>query len=227
DLARSGLRTAADPDRRSGPSIEPVHVAPAGRQQARGTAQTVSVTNGRGRESRGEPVDTIGRRGVEEAVENILEFRPNLELRSFLDAEDASESHALGGLPLPPEIVVVGSGNPECAESRFRPRVLIQHQGLGGIELAIGINVEERLARNPVQESRAAAPDGGVVVKCAATHVEKEIVAGERSCQDLAALIAQNTAIGPVPRQYGEYLEAAAAGCQLRCGVAERNHQRL
>src|SRR5690348_1483737 len=129
------------------------------------------MNRGRGWVSLAEPVYAIRRRSIEQAVEDVLEFHANLELRPLLDAEDAPESHALGGLTLPPKVVEVRSGLPERAEWRLHPRILIQHQGRRGIELAVRIDRKQWLTLNAVQERRAAAPQSWVVVKCAASHV--------------------------------------------------------
>ena len=104
DLARPGLGASVGTD----PSIDPVHIAEAGRQQTLVAAQAIVVDWDSGNESRNPAKRrAIRRNGVEHTVKDVLEFRTNQELSSFLDVEDPPERHTLGGLALPTKVVEV------------------------------------------------------------------------------------------------------------------------
>ena len=119
---------------------------PAGGQEARDTAQGVRAASGCGDRSR----SAIAGHLIKQTIEHVLEFRPDIERHSLLPPENSAERHAFCGLPLPAKVIEVDCGRAERAIRRFHPRLRIQRQLLGGIELGVGIHQEQRLAGNPV-----------------------------------------------------------------------------
>src|SRR5215472_4394833 len=165
DLSRTRLWTEAGQ-----PGIGRVDVAVAAGEHTVGIARTrVGVR----REEA-----TNGRRGEENAVKHVVEFRANVEANAaFLrQREIAPEAERFSRLALPAVIVIVRSRGPEGPGRGVAPRLGIERErGLRVEAMAIRIDIQQRHAWNAVLKSVAASENGGVV---GAGQLPEEVVTG-------------------------------------------------
>ena len=134
-----------------------------------------------------------------QAVENVLELRPDVEVCPFAEqAEIPTETQRFRRLPLPAEVIVVGGGRSELAGRRIRPRGWIQHELRGGVEaLAIGVEQKQILALDPIPERVPSAENA----KRIAERLCEKAIAGSGTADQLSTLVTEQTRDDPISRQ--------------------------
>ena len=96
-------------------------------------------------------------------IKDVRELHADAQRAPLLDMEQPAQRKVFVGATLKPIIGIVGGSRAQLTRCGLRPRVLIQHEYLVGIEaMAVQVLRKQRLARNAI---RIAGVASGVVTK--------------------------------------------------------------